>query len=348
MAQQKTDAEKKKQEELKAQYEKEQDLYVNKSLVSKESKEKLSVNFLYEPPPGMKKEREKEDGEPEFKFEWQRKYNAPREDYCRDNEDIRDQPFGIAVRNVRCIKCHKWGHVNTDRECPLFNKARDAFDEAIAATDPSEKRDEKLMNDMKETGLAMTKSAISTLEQMAVPMQGQLSKSEEPVAEELTFLKTLSTKEKKKLLKKLEKLEDKEKGKKKKKKKSEKRESRSPPRSKSSSSLKNINEKLESISPPQLTASFSRKDDRDHSKVHHNDGSRSSKPYRSRDRRSRSRERGDRGKRRHEETYDRIRSDGSRSPKPYRSRDRRSRSKERVKRRHEDSDDRMEKKKYRD
>lgn len=49
----------------------------------------------------------------------------------------------------------------------MFNKARDAFDEAVAGPDPSE----KLMSDMKETGLAMTKSAISTLEQMSIPMQ---------------------------------------------------------------------------------------------------------------------------------------------------------------------------------
>lgn len=51
-----------------------------RALLSKESKDKLSVNFMYEPPPGAKKEREREDNEPEYKFEWQRKFNAPREE----------------------------------------------------------------------------------------------------------------------------------------------------------------------------------------------------------------------------------------------------------------------------
>ena len=41
------------QADLRAQYDKEQELYQNKSLLSKESKDKLEVNFMYEPPPGI-------------------------------------------------------------------------------------------------------------------------------------------------------------------------------------------------------------------------------------------------------------------------------------------------------
>jgi hypothetical protein len=59
-----------------------------RALLSSESKDKLSVNFMYEPPPGAKKEREKEDDEPEYKFEWQRKYNAPREEYVLNHTNL--------------------------------------------------------------------------------------------------------------------------------------------------------------------------------------------------------------------------------------------------------------------
>ncbi|XP_034243384.1 corepressor interacting with RBPJ 1 [Thrips palmi] len=221
MAEQQTESYKKKQEELRVQYEKEQDLYTNKAIMSKESKEKLSVNFLYEPPPGTKKDREREDDEPEFKFEWQRKYNAPRESYCKGDQEIRDQPFGIQVRNVRCIKCHKWGHINTDKECPMYNQAAGGG-ETGSNLNPSD-----LIRQMREDGLAMKKGAVGLLElpggpshvtnQQLIPSSDE---DEEHMNEtELKFLEGLSTKKKLKLLRKLEKMEKKKKKKNKKDKK---------------------------------------------------------------------------------------------------------------------------------
>lgn len=216
MAEQQAEAYKKKQEELRNQYEKEQDLHDNKAMLSKDSKDKLSMNFMYEPPPGVRKEREKDDNEPEYKFEWQRKYNAPRESYCKGDTEIRDQPFGIQVRNVRCIKCHKWGHINTDKECTMYSismsEARKLHSEAEASEIFSKNT---LEEQMKEDGLMMKKGAMSAqsfqtgrLHQLVSESNGDGTVETQPAMQvEEEFLKSLSTKQKRKLLKKLKKIE---------------------------------------------------------------------------------------------------------------------------------------------
>ncbi|KAG1676098.1 Corepressor interacting with RBPJ 1 [Nymphon striatum] len=228
MAQQKIENEQRKQEELKTQYEKEQDTYNNRALISTESKDKLDLNFMYEAPPGAKKQ----DDDPEFKFEWQRKYNAPREVYAKDNADIRDQPFGIQVRNVRCIKCHKWGHINTDKECPLFRNKSATNDEggAGANMDPLE-----LMKLMREEGLALKQTLLGRKVEVNNPNQMIIESEEEDC--EMEFLKSLTLKQKEKLLRKLKKSE------KKKSKKSKKKKSKSHKKSSSSSSDDEIRRK---------------------------------------------------------------------------------------------------------
>lgn len=215
MAEQKADAYKKKQEELRQQYEKEQDLHDNKAMLSKDSKDKLSISFMYEPPPGARKEREREDNEPEYKFEWQRKYNAPRESYCKGDQEIRDQPFGIQVRNVRCIKCHKWGHINTDKECPMYSLSMSAARslEAGPALDQG-----SLVQQMLEDGLALKKQHVNVIDSKK---HNLMLDEDENENSEASFLKSLTKKQKKALLKKLEKLEKESKSRKSKKMKKE-------------------------------------------------------------------------------------------------------------------------------
>lgn len=199
MAEQKSEAYKKKQEELRQQYEKEQDLHDNKAMLSKESKDKLSINFMYEPPPGARKEREREDNEPEYKFEWQRKYNAPRESYCKGDQEIRDQPFGIQVRNVRCIKCHKWGHINTDKECPMYSLSMSAARSLEAGPILDQK---SLVQQMLDDGLALKKHCNNS-----VANQDLIPSDDEDHTTEAVFLQSLTRKQKKALLRKLEKIE---------------------------------------------------------------------------------------------------------------------------------------------
>jgi CBF1 interacting corepressor len=54
----------------------------------------------------------------------------------RELESFKVQPFGLQLRNVRCLRCKQWGHNSGDRECPLRD-APGRMDEVVRiAEDP--------------------------------------------------------------------------------------------------------------------------------------------------------------------------------------------------------------------
>ena len=288
MAEQRTEAEKKKQDDLRQQYDREQEIYNNKALLSKESREKIELNFMYEPPPGARKEdqdkNEGNDDQPQYKFEWQRTWGtAPRESWAKGDDNVKDQPFGIQVRNVRCVKCHKYGHINTDKECPMFGKAVDS--ETPVGTLDSK----RLIEEMKEDGMKMrwglgTGTVWDLQDDPRIRKYDMLpeeksKKSKDP----MDALKNMSKEEKLKLLKKLDKMD-------RKKKKKDKKKKKKRSKSESSSDSEDHEEKRRKRSRSRERSRSDRDRERERERKRR-DRSRSRDRERKRSERSRSRER---------------------------------------------------------
>ena len=205
MAEQKAAAREQKEQEMKAQHAKEQENYQNKILLAKSEgdRKKLDLNFMYDLPPGMKKENKEDEGsEAEVKFEWQK--GAPKEAYAAKlGLDVHDQPFGICVRNVKCFKCGKWGHQNTDKECPMYGqKRKDSELESLRLSDPL-----RLIEDMRDEHGIMLKKNVIGREINPMAENQQILESDDEVDPDLAYIESLTVKEKQKLLKKLNRIE---------------------------------------------------------------------------------------------------------------------------------------------
>eukprot|EP00730_Choanoeca_flexa_P019487 TRINITY_DN9519_c0_g1_i4.p1 TRINITY_DN9519_c0_g1~~TRINITY_DN9519_c0_g1_i4.p1 ORF type:complete len:438 (+),score=95.23 TRINITY_DN9519_c0_g1_i4:60-1373(+) len=220
-AQEKAKADARREKELQREYEQEQNMHETRGLtmMNKEQQEKLKgrhqLDFMYQEPPGYKDPDKLElDVKPEvditkLSYEEQKKLpiaqrlkhlrNAPRVEGFANNDEARDKPFGMTVRNVRCLKCGAWGHQNVDRECPLFGKAAELPPDQAEVSREHFEDPAVLMKSMRANGLTLSQTALGPMGDPNDPNQQLLE--EDPEEE---FLATLTKKEKKRLFKRLQ------------------------------------------------------------------------------------------------------------------------------------------------
>jgi len=199
IAKQRLEQKENQETEKQSEYEKEQERWNSRNILSKEEdKNKMQLSFMYDPPVGMKKEEKKVEAGPsgkakkeEFKFDWQR--TAPRESYAKEDTNITDHPFGIQVQFTKCMRCQVWGHSHTDRVCPKFGKAKD-HEEPVQPVDQK-----KLLSSLESQGMKFTSYGAWDNGKMGVGKKYDLVFSSDEESSDLLsdLVKTIRKREKK-------------------------------------------------------------------------------------------------------------------------------------------------------
>lgn len=153
----------KRQNDLKEQYEREQEVFGNKQLMGDE-KARLGLSFLYNAPASLAEQEKKKQ-----------------EKGTIDDEDSSTLTLGTSsktekIRNMRCLKCKKWGHANTDKVCPLYGKSKLDVDFEVD-NDENEADSVKLQLAVKESEQTVASSS-SQSDEISIDMLVSLSKKE--------------------------------------------------------------------------------------------------------------------------------------------------------------------------
>eukprot|EP01134_Creolimax_fragrantissima_P000430 CFRG0430T1 len=243
IAEQKAEDSKKKQKQLDEELVRERAEHnLQRMAISSGDRNRLELGFMYREPPGLQQAQEKilimskahinrakqeeERLDPRAKRKKEKEMsltdkfgflqNAPRTgDYASEIKPSRniDRPFGIEVRNVKCIRCGTWGHQNTDRDCPNYNSKSNVMrDDAVELERPAFADPLDLMHDMKDGGLAMKQSVLGRQNNVQAENQQMVFSDDggdsdnQMEAYTMEILANLSPRSKRKVLRKLKKM----------------------------------------------------------------------------------------------------------------------------------------------